>query len=144
MATKNDFTEQEWDDLHRGVTGAGMLVSVSDRSFTDSFKESSAMAKALVAARTASPSELVREIASRKGTGFGVVASPTEVSSGSIAALTASVATLGAKAPDELDAYRTFVIGVAEAVAAGAAGGDASEAAAIARIKESLGVPATD
>ena len=38
MATKSDFTEQEWDQLRKGATGAGFLVSVSDRSFLDSFK----------------------------------------------------------------------------------------------------------
>ena len=31
MATKADFTEDEWKALQRGVTGAGALVSVSDR-----------------------------------------------------------------------------------------------------------------
>src|SRR5262245_42807923 len=34
MATKADFTEDEWKALQRGVTGAGMLVSVSDTDFT--------------------------------------------------------------------------------------------------------------
>lgn len=140
MAGKADFTEQEWDDLRRGVTGAGMLVSVSDMDFTDSFKESGAMAKALAAARTTSTSELVREIAARKGTGFGAVASPTEVREGVTSALTASVAVLGAKAPDDLEAYRTLVLDVAAAVAGAAKGGDEAESAAIARIKEALGL----
>ena len=39
MATKTDFSEAEWDQLHKGAAGAGLLVSVSDRSFFDSFKE---------------------------------------------------------------------------------------------------------
>ena len=39
MASKTDFSEQEWDQLRKGATGAGMLVAVSDRSFLDSFKE---------------------------------------------------------------------------------------------------------
>ena len=39
MATKADFTEQEWDALRKGITGAGMLVSLSDRDFTDTFGE---------------------------------------------------------------------------------------------------------
>src|SRR5439155_6385698 len=38
MAKKADFTEQEWGTLQKGVMGAGVLVSVSDRSFFDSFK----------------------------------------------------------------------------------------------------------
>ena len=47
MATKADFTEDEWKTMQKGVTGAGMLVSVSDRDFTDSFGEASALAKYL-------------------------------------------------------------------------------------------------
>ena len=38
MAQKTDFTEQEWDQLRKGATGAGLLVSVSDRSFFDSLR----------------------------------------------------------------------------------------------------------
>ena len=32
MATKTDFTDQEWESLQKGVSGAGLLVSLSDRS----------------------------------------------------------------------------------------------------------------
>ena len=52
MATRSDFTDDEWAAMQNGVTGAGALVSVSDRDFTDTFGEASALAKAL--ARTAS------------------------------------------------------------------------------------------
>ena len=45
MAKKSDLTEQEWESLHKGVLGAGLLVSLSDRSFFDSFKEAGALAK---------------------------------------------------------------------------------------------------
>ena len=38
MAAKTDFTEQEFDAMQKGVTGAGMLVSLADRGFFDSFK----------------------------------------------------------------------------------------------------------
>jgi hypothetical protein len=45
MATKPDFTEEEWKTLQKGVTGAGMLVSVGDVDFTDSFGEATKLAK---------------------------------------------------------------------------------------------------
>jgi hypothetical protein len=35
MAGKADFTEAEWDSLHLGLTGAGMLVAVSDAGFDE-------------------------------------------------------------------------------------------------------------
>ena len=40
MATKTDFTEQEWESLHRGVVGAGLLVATSDRGFFDGLPRS--------------------------------------------------------------------------------------------------------
>ena len=63
MATKTDFTEQEWSALQKGMTGSGMLVSLSDRDLSDSFGEASAMGKYLAGAQVASTSELVRELA---------------------------------------------------------------------------------
>ena len=54
MAKKDDFTEQEWEALQKGVTGTGLLVSVSDRSMFDTFKESAALAKHIAAAKEGS------------------------------------------------------------------------------------------
>ena len=102
MAGKADFSEDEWKELQQGVTGAGMLVSTAHRDFTDSFGEAKAVAKQLQAHR-ASDSELVRDLSGTHGTGFGLTASPSEVMEGTINALHASVALLGAKAPDELE-----------------------------------------
>jgi hypothetical protein len=139
MAGKADFTEDEWKDLQQGVTGAGLLVSTAHRDFTDSFGEASTVAKQLAAHRE-SESQLVRELAGGRGTGFGLVASPSEVLEGTIKALGASVAVLGAKAPDELDAYRHLVLDVANAVAEAKGGVKDEETAAIERITAALGV----
>ena len=138
MAAKSDFTEDEWKDLQQGVTGSGLLVSSAHRDFTDSFGEASAVAKQLAAHRE-SESQLVRDLAGTHGTGFGLVASPKEVVEGTIDALGASVAVLGAKAPDELEAYRDLVLDVATAVAEAKGGVKEEEAAAIERIKAALG-----
>jgi hypothetical protein len=137
MAGKADFTEEEWEQLRKGATGAGLLVSVSDRSFLDSLKEASSFAKYLLGSRE-SESQLVRELASEHGTGFGAVATPSEVDAAADEALQAAVATLRAKAPDELESYRAFVLELAEAVGRAAKGGDAAEAAAIERVKAAL------
>ncbi len=138
MAGKQDFTEQEWEQLRKGATGAGMLVAMSDRSFFDSFKEASSLAKHLAAGRD-DASQLVRELASERSTGFGLTDSPAEVEAETTAALQASVETLQAKAPDELDAYRSFVIGLAESVGKAAGGGDEVESAAVEKVKVALG-----
>jgi hypothetical protein len=115
-----------------------MLVAVSDRSFFDTFKEASSLAKHLTGARD-DPSQLVRELASERPGGFGLSDSPSEVEAETDAALRAAVGTLGSKAPDELDAYRGFVLQLAEAVGKAAGGGDQAEAGAIAKIKAALG-----
>jgi len=137
MAGKADFTEEQWDQLRKGATGAGLLVSVSDRSFLDSLKEASSFAHYLIDARD-DDSELVRDLASEHGTGFGAIATPSEVQNAADDALRAAVATLRERAPDELDPYRAFVLALAETVSKAAKGGDEPEAAAIERIKAAL------
>ena len=138
MAGKADFTEDEWKELQQGVTGAGLLVSTAHRDFTDSFGEATTVAKQLAAHRE-SETQLVRELSSTRGTGFGLVASPKEVEEGTMNALGAAVAVLGEKAPDELAAYRGLVLDVATAVAEAKGGVKDEERAAIERIKAALG-----
>jgi hypothetical protein len=138
MAGKADFTEQEWETLHKGVTGAGLLVSVSDRSFFDSFKEAGALAKHLASARKDSSSQLVRELAETRGTGFGVTSSPDEIESETVEALRSAVATLESKAPDEGEAYRSFVLDVAQSVAEAAEGGREVEGGVIEKLRSAL------
>lgn len=137
MAGKSDFTDEEWEELRKGATGAGLLVSVSDRSFFDTFKEASSLAKYVKGSRD-SDNQLVRELAAEGGTGFGMIASPSEVQGGTFASLEAAVATLRSKAPEELESYRAFVLELAESVGRAAGGGDEAEAETIEKIKAAL------
>jgi hypothetical protein len=139
MASKADFTPEEWEAMQKGVTGAGTLVALSDRGFFDSFKEAGALAKHLRAAHEGSQSELVRQLAEVRGTGFGVTTSPLEVEQETLEALGTATAALSAKAPDDLQPYRDLVLGVAQSVAEAAKGVGASEAGIIERIKGALG-----
>jgi hypothetical protein len=134
MATKADFTEQEWETLEKGVTGAGFLVALSDRGFFDTFKEAGALSKHLREAQK-QPSELVREFAETRGTGFGVTDRPDEIERETMAALAEANRILDEKAPDEKEAYRSFVLEVAQSVADAAGGGEAAESATIEKIK---------
>ena len=139
MAGRSDFTEQEWERLQTGVTGAGLLVAVSDRSFFDTFKEAGALARHLADARRNSSSELIREVAETRGTGFGMTDSPGEVEAETVEALRSSVATLETKAPEEVDAYRSLVLEVAESIASAAGGGEAAESGALDKIRAAVG-----
>jgi tellurite resistance protein len=141
VAGKSDFSETEWDTLQKGATGAGMLVALSDRGFFDTFKEAGALTKHLAEARKGTASQLVREAAETRGTGFGFTTSSQKVEAETLDALRSTVGLLAAKAPDELDAYREFVLGVARSVSEAAGGGDTSESETIAKIADALSVP---
>ncbi|HYY64728.1 MAG TPA: hypothetical protein VE688_08945 [Gaiellaceae bacterium] len=138
MATKTDFSENEWETLHKGVTGAGFLVAVSDRGFFDTFKEAGALARHLREARESGSSELIRELADTRSTGFGITESPTEIETETLDALRNAIQTLQAKAPDEVDAYRSFVLEVAESVGNAAGGGETAESAALEKIRSAV------
>ncbi len=134
-----NLSDDEIDALRKGAMGAGLLVSVSDRGFFDTFKEAGTLAKHVAAARGSSESEVLRRVAGGRGVGFGVTTSPAEVESSTLDALRSSVTLLEAKAPGEVDAYRSFVLDLARSVAAAAPGGDDAEASSIAKIEQALG-----
>jgi len=132
------LSETDIETLRRGAMGAGLLVSVSDRGFFDTFKEAGTLAKHVATARSGSESGVVRQIAEGRGVGFGVTTSPQEIESGTLESLRSAVSLLEEKAPDELDAYRSFVLDLARSVAAAAPGGDEAEAATVAKIEAAL------
>jgi hypothetical protein len=138
MATKAAFTEQEWETLEKGVTGAGFLVALSDRGFFDTFKEAGALSRHLRDARENQPSELVRDFAETRGTGFGVTDRPDEIERETMAALAEANRILDQKAPEEKEAYRNFVLEVAQSVADAAGGGETAESATIEKIRAAL------
>ena len=139
MATKTDFTEDEWETMKKGVTGAGMLVSIGDRDFTDTFGEVGALAKHLSQEREQSASQLVRELAAGRPSGFGLTASPQEVETKTLEALRSATAIVAAKAPDEAGAYRQLVLDVADSVANAKGGVKPGETGALEKIKEAVG-----
>jgi hypothetical protein len=139
MTTKTEFTQEEWEALQKGVTGAGFLMAVSDRSFFDSFKEAGALARHLGEARKSASSALIRELAEERGTGFGLTSSPAEIESETLQALRTAMQVLETKAPEEADAYRSFVLEVAESVRNAAGGGETAESGALEKIRSALG-----
>jgi len=138
MATRADFTDEEWKALQSGITGAGLFVATVDRGFFDNFKEANALAKHLATAHERSDSELIREIAAGHERPFGVTASPAEIEEATTAALQQGVGALEAKSPQDLPAYKALVLDVAESVAAAAKGVSSEENAALERIRSAL------
>ena len=97
------------------------------------------MAKRLNEEREQSGSQLVRELATGRPSGFGLTDSPQEVEAKTLEALRSATAILAAKAPDEAGAYRQLVLDVADSVANAKGGIKPGETGALDKIKEALG-----
>jgi hypothetical protein len=138
MARRSDFTEQEWEALQKGVVGAGLLVSLSDRGFFDTFKEAGALGKHVATAKQ-SQSELIREVADVRGTRFGLTSSPEKVEQETLSALQTAKSALESKAPEDLQPYRDLGVEIAQSVAQAAPGGDAAESGAIEKVRSAVG-----
>ena len=118
MTGKSDFTEEEWKTVLEGPPSAGVIVAAADRGGT--FKESFAIAKAYVEARKQhGQSELLDEIESAKPqVDHSRFHSYDELKTAGLQHLRDAIALLERKAsPEAIDAYRRFVMSVAERVA---------------------------
>jgi len=138
MAARSDFSDDEWNTLHRGLTGAGMWVAISERGFSSTFKETGAMASFMAHASKESSNQLVRDLASTKGTGWSVSSSSEELRQGTLAAIKESLTLLSAKGPEDLADYRDAVKSLAAKVSEAGKGGDDVEAGVIAEINAAL------
>ena len=140
MATKADFTEEEWKALEQGVIGTGMFVSVSEPDFTHTASEVNALATYVIGQRETSASELVRQLADARVDPLAFNAPSRRIEEETLAALRSAAATLAAKAPHEVAAYRDFVLGAADLVAQDSGGVRPRETAAIGKIRGALGI----
>jgi hypothetical protein len=113
-------------------------VSVSDPGLFDTFKEAGAATKHYKEARSNSTSELVRDLAADPSKSFGFGKGPHELETETVSALHAAAATLKAKAPDEAEAYKQFVLEVAQSVAEAVKGASAAENAEIQKLRSAL------
>lgn len=151
MAGKTHFTPDEWATMQRAIVGAPLLVAVSDGGTADLRLELQAIGEKLAEARAGHGSELVQGLADIAGaqTGFHGRMHRSEVDGPALDALRSAMVVLEAKAPEELDSFRYFVLDLAKATAAAARSGPFAltgplvserEARAVDRIKTAIGV----
>ena len=151
MAGKADFTPDEWATMQRAIVGAPLLVAVSDGGRADLRLELHAIGEKLAEARAGHGSELVHELAdiADAQTGFHGRMRLSEVEGPALEALRSATAVLEARAPDELDSFRYFVLDLAKTTAAAARSGPFAltgplvserEARAVDRIKAAIGI----
>ena len=140
MATKADFTEAEWQTLEWAVSDTMTYLSLADPGVWDTFKEAKGAAKYMAEVKASGESALVRELAGawkmkRDKEVSGTIA---DVSAEVIERVDEAVEVLSGKAPEDVDAFKAFIIGVAKATAEAAHDTDATEADAIAKLEAAL------
>jgi len=148
MTGKSEFSAEEWELILQGPPTAGVMVVTAERG--GAFRETLALSKSYVEARRRhGESELLDEIVSAKPQlDHTHYATPEELREHGLQHLRDAVALLEQKAsPEELDAYKRFVINLATSVAGahrehGAAISD-KEQATVDQIANTLGVEAT-
>jgi hypothetical protein len=140
MGIRAEFTDEDWKALEDGVIGAGMFVSVSEPDFTHTIGETNALATYIIGSAETSGSELVRELGNAQVNPYAFNAPAWRIEVETLKALRAAAAALATNAPDEVAAYREFVLGVADHVAQHLGGVRPGETAAIGQIREALGL----
>jgi hypothetical protein len=116
MTAKADFTEEEWNVVREGPAAAGVLVLMAQGG--GSFRETWALAKSYAEARKQpGQSQLLDELASEKPD-VERHSTREEQESEGLKGLSEAIALLEQKAtPEEVEAYRAFVLAVARRVA---------------------------
>ena len=167
MATKADFTPDEWKLLLQSPIVAGVAISAADPSgLIGLMKESMASARALIQAETDPNADaLVKAVATdfetSAGRGLaqdGVKAAisgakaPADIVSKALDSLKAASVLLDAKGGPDAAPFKAWLAGVAKSVAEAAPEGgflgfggtqvSEAEKATVAHIAEALGVPA--
>ncbi len=119
MTKKADFSDDEWKQVLEGPPSAGLLIITAAKG--GMLRETWAMSKAYAEARRShGASELLDEIvAAKPEMDHTRYHTPTELRDHCLQHIRDAVRLLGAKATgEELEAYRRFVITVADKVAA--------------------------
>lgn len=150
MAGREDFSYEQWAVMHAAMLGVPMLVCLCEGGADDMIAEMAAVTGQLRAARQSNPNQLVRELAAgrRLRTGLRPGMSVAEFEVSVLAAVREAAAAIRTRAPEDMPAYRDFLLWLAETAAGahreggfmGVGGAPVSpvERAMIARIERAL------
>ncbi|MEZ5126774.1 MAG: hypothetical protein R2826_11135 [Thermoleophilia bacterium] len=140
MAAKAAFSEDEWQTLRWAASDTLAYLSLADPGFFDAFKEANAAAKFIAGIKMQGDNTLMRELAGDLGlkTDRDLVRNPTDISGEVVERVREAAAIITAKAPEDLAAFKAFILGLAKATAEAAKGTDPHEAAAIAKLEAAL------
>jgi hypothetical protein len=141
MATKTDFTAEEWGVLQWAVTDALTYTSLADASFWGSFSEAGAAAKFMAQQHESSSSQLVRELAGdiRAKADKELADNRVDIAGEASARIEQAAKLIADKSPDDSEAFKELIYGVADAAAEASKGISPAEQTALDRIKAALG-----
>jgi hypothetical protein len=140
MTSKALFTDDEWHILQWAVTDTMAYVSMADSGFWDTFKEATAAAKFMAEAKSDSGSPLIHDLAGdiKFGRDKQVAHDRADMAGEVVARVKEAAAIVAAKSPADLAAFKSFLLGVAQATADAAKGVSDHEATAIAKLQDAL------
>lgn len=116
MASKDDFSAEEWEAISDGPVYAGMMIITASKGGT--IRETFSMSKTWAEARQRhGQSELLDAIVAEKPKLDEKPGSAIELHNAGIEVLRQAVEAIEAKSPGDVDAYRSFVTELAQRVA---------------------------
>ena len=141
MATRSDFEPDEWATLSFATIDTLMYLSIVQPGFFDMLREAGQTGQFLAQEAAAATSTLVRDLAfdARQTHERDKALNPANVETPTLERLTAASELVERKAPDELSAFRIFILGIAETVAEAAGGVSPAEMHAIEKVRAALG-----
>ena len=141
MSTKADYTEEEWQRLQWAVANTMAYMSLADPGIWDSFKEATAAVKYISDRKTSADNLLVRDLAGdiKVKRDKEMSGNPTDLAGELASRLSGAASLVAQKDPEDLPAFKDFIIGLAEATAEAVKGVADNESAALDNVRGALG-----
>ena len=141
MATKADFTLEEWQTLRYAMVDTLTYLSVVQPGFIDMLREAGSVGLFIAEETKSGANQLTRDLALdvHDSRDRDLTANPANIETPTLERLAAAARLLTEKAPEDLGAFRTFILGIAETVAEAAGGVSPAEMHAIEKVRAALG-----
>lgn len=141
MTSKTLFTDEEWTVLEWAVTDTMTYVSLAEASFWATFKEATAAAKFMARAKADTTSPLVHDLAGsvKLSHDSRMTHDRAHLGDEAVQRVREAREIVAAKAPDDLDSFKAFIMGVAQATAEASKGVGPHEQEALTKIEGALG-----
>lgn len=141
MATKADFTDAQWQELRYAIQDAMAFVAFANGSrFWETVKEATVTAAYIGTQARESRSTLVRDLAGSGGMSHEKLdpSDPAEFERQVLGTIAEATKIVADTTPDELDAFKEYILGVADAAAEASGAIDEKEELAIDKISSAL------